>query len=104
MLGSGRVVVDATRDSLLVLAHDWEAGWSATVDGHSAKVLRTNGLVLGIVVPEGHHVVQLHFQPPGLTGGAAISVLAVAALVGTGPIMRRVRRARRGTSPTRLAA
>ena len=97
VLGSGHVVVDATHESLLVLSHDFEPGWRATVDGHSAKVLRTNGLVLGVVVPKGHHDVRVRFRPPGLPVGAPASLLSVLALVAVAPVVRRVRD-RQGTN------
>jgi hypothetical protein len=91
VLGSGRVVVDADRRSLLVLSHDWEAGWHATVDGHTTPVMRTNGLVLGIVVPPGHHVVRVGFGPPGLSSGALVCFLALAGLLTAVPLGRRLR-------------
>jgi len=91
VLGSGRVVVDAARPSLLVLSHDYEKGWHATVDGRSAHVLRTNGLVLGVVVPAGHHVVRVGFRPPGLVLGLAISLLSLAVLVASGYVTRTAR-------------
>jgi hypothetical protein len=91
VLGSGRIVVEAQRDSLLVLSHDWEAGWHATVDGQPVKVLRTNGLVLGVPVPAGHHVVRVGFRPPGLVAGALITLLSLVMLLGSAPVVRRVR-------------
>jgi len=90
VLESGRLVVNAERPSLLVLSHDWEAGWHASVDGHSTSVLRTNGLVLGVVVPPGHHVVHVGFRPPGLGAGLLISVVSVLALLIAAPVGRRV--------------
>jgi hypothetical protein len=90
VLGSGRVAVEAERPSLLVLSHDYEEGWHASVDGHAARVLRTNGLVLGVVVPPGHHVVQIGFRPPGLRTGLALSALSVIALLIAEPVGRRV--------------
>jgi hypothetical protein len=90
----GRIVVDAERDSLHVLSHGFESGWHASVDGRSTEVLRTNGLVLGIVVPKGHHVVRVGFHPPGLTSGAVLSVLSLIALIGGAPAVDRLRRRR----------
>jgi hypothetical protein len=90
VLGSGRIVVDTDRRSLLVLSHDWEPGWHATVDGHSTPVRRTDGLVLGIVVPAGHHVIHVGFRPPGVVGGALISLLSLAVLLAAAPVIRRL--------------
>jgi hypothetical protein len=98
LLGSGTVTVDARRDAFLVVSQDWERGWHATVDGKAVPVLRTNGLVIGVTVPRGRHVVRLSFRPPGLRLGALVALLAVFALVLSTPVVslaRRVRRSRR---------
>ena len=86
MLDSGRIVVDARRDALLVVSQDWERGWHATVDGKSVPVLRTNGLVIGLTVPRGHHVVHIAFTPPGLRRGALVALLAVLVLFLVAPL------------------
>jgi len=84
--GSGRIVVNARRDSLLVVSQDWERGWHATVDGKSVPVLRTDGLVIGLTVPRGHHVVRIAFTPPGLRLGALVTLLAMLALLIAAPL------------------
>jgi hypothetical protein len=98
VLGSGRVVVDAKRNALLVLAHDWEDGWHATVDGHAVPVVRANGLVLGVPVPPGHHVVRLGFRPPGLVLGALLSIGSIIVLIAIAPLASRMRRLRRSAA------
>lgn len=97
VLGSGKVVVSATGDALLVLSHTWAPGWRATVDGRPAPVLRTNGLVLGVPVPAGDHVVRVSFRPPGLIPGAFVSLVSLAALIVAGPVVARTRRRYRDT-------
>jgi hypothetical protein len=92
VLGSGRVVVDARRNALLVLSQNWEDGWRATVDGHAVPVVRANGLVLGVPVPPGHHVVRLRFRPPGLPAGAVLSIVSILALFAVAPLVSRMRR------------
>jgi hypothetical protein len=99
VLGSGRVVVDARRNALLVLSHDWEDGWHATVDGHEVPVVRANGLVLGVPVPPGHHVIRLGFRPPGLLLGAVLSIISVLTLFAVAPLASWVRRLRRSGEP-----
>jgi hypothetical protein len=91
VLGSGVVMVEAISDSLLVLSHSWAEGWSATVDGRSAPVLRTNGLVLGVPVPTGRHVVRVTFVPPGLIPGALVSGVSLLLLLAAGPVAARLR-------------
>jgi hypothetical protein len=95
MLDSGRIVVNAERDALLVMSQDWERGWHATVDGKSVPVLRVNGLVLGVTVPRGHHVVKIAFTPPGLERGALIALLAILALFLAAPALSLVHAIRR---------
>jgi hypothetical protein len=95
LLDSGRIVVNAERDALLVLSQDWEQGWHATVDGKPVPVLRTNGLVIGVTVPRGHHVVKIAFTPPGLERGALVALLAVLALFLAAPAVALVQRIRR---------
>jgi hypothetical protein len=92
VLGSGRVVVDAQREGLLVLSHDWEKGWHATVDGHAVPVVRANGLVLGIAVPPGHHVVHVWFRPPGVLDGAGLTLVSLLLLLMIAPAVPFVRR------------
>ncbi|MDQ1508304.1 MAG: hypothetical protein QOG50_148, partial [Actinomycetota bacterium] len=110
LLGSGRIVVNARRDALLVVSQDWERGWHATVDGKSVPVLRTDGLVIGLTVPRGRHVVRIAFTPPGLRLGALVALLATLALFLAAPLRslarrvvsgRRRRRPGRRTSSTR---
>jgi len=86
LLGSGRIVVNARRASLLVVSQDWEQGWHATVDGKSVPVLRTDGLVIGLTVPRGHHVVRIVFTPPGLRLGALVTMLSMLALLLAAPL------------------
>ncbi len=95
LLDASRIVVNARRDALLVVSQDWERGWHATVDGKSVPVLRTNGLVLGVTVPRGRHVVKLAFTPPGLALGALIALLSVLALFFAGPAISLVQAVRR---------
>jgi hypothetical protein len=77
--GRGSYTVDADRPALLVVSNGWLDGWSATIDGRDAPVLRSNGLVLGVAVPEGHHEVALRFEPPGLRIALLLAGLALVA-------------------------
>ena len=79
--GRGRYSVDSTRDGLLVVSYGWLDGWEATVDGADVPVVRANGLVLGVPVPEGRHEVRLRFQPPGLRLGYLLAALGMLAAV-----------------------
>ena len=58
----------------LVIAENHVPGWSATVDGRSAGILRANGMHMAIEVPRsGTHDVEIRYRPPGMLAGAWIS-------------------------------
>lgn len=93
--GRGIYTVDASSDALLVVAYGWLKGWEATVDGEDVPVVRTNGLVLGVPVPAGRHVVRFRFEPPGLRVGLLLAALGLLAAV-TPSVVRVWRRRRSG--------
>lgn len=68
----------------LVLADQYFPGWTALVDGQRAPIYQTNGLLRGIVVPEGKHTVEFRYRPwkVYIAGMIGIVALAAALLVG----------------------
>lgn len=74
-----RLAADAA--SFVVVSEAWFPGWSAEVDGVPADVLRANGVLLGVPVPAGARELELRYRPPGLGAGAAVSALALLALL-----------------------
>ena len=65
---------------LLVLADLWDVGWSATVNGQPAPILRTNHALRGVVVPPGSSKIEFRYHPASLTlslmlAGSALLVL-----------------------------
>ncbi len=90
--------IDADRPAMLVVSQAWWPGWSATVDGHSAPVVRANGLVQGVPVAAGTHRVVLRYSAPGLNQGALVTVTTAAAVLFAAFLGRRRRIARVGLS------
>ncbi|HUP84630.1 MAG TPA: YfhO family protein [Acidimicrobiales bacterium] len=90
---SGALTVDlvADRAGLMVASQSWSAGWTATVDGRPAPVVRTNALVQGVPVAAGFHRVRLSYEPPGLRLGAGVSFGTLIVLVMSGVARRRKR-------------
>ena len=78
------VEVNATvaRDGVLVVSQAYFPGWTATVDGRAAPVLRVDGLVQGVPVGPGRHRITLRYRAPGLLLGAAVSAATLTGLVG----------------------
>ena len=90
--GSGRVTfardepqtvaidVDADAPGFLFLADQFAPGWTATVDGAPAAILRANHVFRLVPVPGGHSRVEFRYRPLSLRLGALVS-LATALLV-----------------------
>jgi hypothetical protein len=75
------IATDGTTPALLVLADLAFPGWRAQLDGHAAPVLTVDGVLRGVVVPVGAHVVTFRYRPMSLLVGALMSALALVALV-----------------------
>jgi hypothetical protein len=74
--GEDRYEVQSDGPGYLVTRDSFAQGWRATVDGRAAPVLRANGKHRAVAVPEGRHVVELRYDPPGLRLGLALTALA----------------------------
>ncbi len=87
------VSVDAVEDALLVLNDLFAPGWTASIDGFPATVIRANYAVRGVWVPPGTHRVQFEYRAPGLVAGSCVAFAGALALV-LSRFIRRPRRAR----------
>jgi uncharacterized membrane protein YgdD (TMEM256/DUF423 family) len=77
-----RIEVDAVANGLLVLSEIYYPGWWASVDGAPAPLIQTDGLLRGVPVPEGQHIVRVWYAPASVRVGLVISVLALVGSVG----------------------
>ncbi|HWK80559.1 MAG TPA: YfhO family protein, partial [Thermomicrobiales bacterium] len=48
-------------------------GWTVTVDGKPAELLRTNHALRGVAVPTGTHVIAMHYAPHSIRVGLILS-------------------------------
>jgi hypothetical protein len=62
--------------SYAVLVDAWAPGWTATVNGAEAPILRADGLFRAVRLGEGAHRIAFRYRTPGLREGAVASVLA----------------------------
>jgi hypothetical protein len=71
------LLVTTGAPGLLVVADTWMLGWTATVDGRTAPVLRGNQAqrVIPLPGPGLHHIV-MEYRPPGFLVGLMITVHA----------------------------
>jgi len=74
-----RLETEASGAGYVVLVDGYDPGWSATVDGRQAPVLRANVAFRAVAVPAGRHAVELAYRPRAFTAGLAISAAALLA-------------------------
>ena len=81
-LDPDHVVIEtkANEAGLLVLADAYFPGWSATVDGESTVILRTNRAMRGVLIPKGDHVVEFTYRSRPFEIGAAISAMTLTSM------------------------
>jgi uncharacterized membrane protein YfhO len=77
-----RIEVDAVADGLLVLSEVYYPGWRASVDGAAAHLTQTDGLLRGVPVPQGHHIVRVWYAPASVRLGLVISALGLVVSLG----------------------
>jgi hypothetical protein len=65
----------------LVLGDLWYPGWTCSIDGKAATLLRANFLFRAVVVPPGEHTVVFTFAPGTLQVGKYITLTTVVLLV-----------------------
>ena len=65
--------VDADQKELLCLTIPYAKGWDAYVDGKKVKILRTNTMYMGLLLPKGKHEIRMVYHTPGLKEGLCIT-------------------------------
>ena len=89
---SASAQVTADGDCFLNFSQTYYPGWNAYVDGDQVELYEVNGLIQGIFVPAGTHVVEFRFQPIVFYIGCGISLLTVMACVLYGVFEKRKHR------------
>ncbi|MEY2974789.1 MAG: hypothetical protein RIR49_1209 [Actinomycetota bacterium] len=91
------VRADVERPSVISVAAQAIDGWSVTVDGREAEVVVVDGLLLGVAVGEGSHVIEFRHRPWWWWPSVAVSLLSTAVVIGLAVGDRRA--SRRRTAP-----
>ena len=65
--------VSAPENRIMVFSIPAGDGWSASLDGEKADLVRVNVGLMGIMVPEGEHTVSLSYMSPGLKAARILS-------------------------------
>ena len=90
------VTVSGPQPAFVAVNQTWDEGWRARVDGVSARLVRTDLSLSGLVVPPGRHRVALSYEDPWVTAGLAMSLVALAVVL----LLLRAGRAGRGRPAT----
>ncbi len=69
------------RGGRFALIEQFFPGWRATVDGHPVEIERWGGAFQAVRLTPGEHRVSFEFRPASLPIGAAVDILAIAALL-----------------------
>lgn len=77
------------RAGLLYIADAYADGWSAKVNGKASPIVPANYGFRAIMLEPGDARVELRYLPPGLVGGAIISVICLGLTVGLARYGRR---------------
>lgn len=90
--------VEAISNAFLVVSEVFYPEWSASIDGASVPIHRTNFLLRGLEVPAGKHTVVFTYVSNGFETGRTISMAAngIAILIGIGGFI--LGRRRKGTA------
>ena len=73
---------ETSTPQLLVVSQIYYPGWQATVDDQPVELLLVNGVLQGVVVPAGMHVVHLEFWPQTFILGVLVSIVGLIVCVG----------------------
>ena len=79
----GVVTVSTNGSGLLILGEVWYPGWQATLDNQPVKVIKADGVLRGVCLPEGQHTVSFRFDPPLVKWGVGLTGITIILLAGS---------------------
>ena len=84
--GSAKFAVEnpSPHARVLVFATVWAPGWRVEIDGARADLLVADGVVMGVAVPPGEHVVLFEYHALGLLPGVILTACAALLIAGAG--------------------
>jgi hypothetical protein len=81
----------AEQPALAIFNEQFDKGWSATVDGAPAPVLRANLFMRALSLSPGPHTIVMSYRSPGLGTGLWVSLMALAGLLAIALVDRKRR-------------
>ncbi len=74
--------INLSRENVVFFSISYNDSWKAYVDGAETEVYKVNNGMIGVIVPEGEHEIELSYTVKGLKEGIIISVVSVAIFAG----------------------
>lgn len=71
------MVVNSSRDALLVVSELWYPGWRATVNGAETEIVRADWLLRAVAIPAGSSTVRFNYRPLSLLFGAIFTAFGL---------------------------
>jgi hypothetical protein len=90
---AARIEVSSAAPAVVLVRIPFGSGWRATVDGRAATVHRADYLLQSVVVPAGHHVIELRYADPWIGWGVAGTAVVVACFLLASALLSRRERA-----------
>lgn len=87
----------AEKERIVFFSVPYEDGWSATVNGEAAEIIKANVGFMAVRVPAGTSTIRFNYYTPGLNLGIAMTVGGFAVLAAYGIGYRMICRRRRAT-------
>ncbi|MDL2253172.1 YfhO family protein [Ruminococcaceae bacterium OttesenSCG-928-I18] len=75
-----RVNISLPRENLVFFSVPYDPGFSATVDGREAEVLKVSGGMMAVYAEAGDHEIVFRYRTPGFRAGVAISLVSAGLL------------------------
>jgi len=76
---------NSSSEALAVFSEVWygpDKGWTATIDGQPAEILRANYILRALKVPAGQHEIVFEFDPSSVKTGSIITLISSLLLIG----------------------
>jgi uncharacterized membrane protein YfhO len=71
------ITASADAPAIVVLSDTYYQGWKAYVDGTPSEIYRVDGLLRGVFIEKGAHVIEFKYLPYSFLAGSAIGAVAV---------------------------
>ena len=73
--------VDSKKGGLVVFSEIYYPGWTATIDGNDATILRANYVLRAMEVPAGKHTIHMEFRPKTIAATETVAYICFALLI-----------------------